>query len=172
MPVSAGSQPWPVTFWSLLRSVTSVPKITLRRYLPALRGYFTVSLTAFNICFPCNRPLAFVRFSGGCSDGDSPCTMRSLWRLLATSAAWLGSGWQLPCAWLHRRTFRSICAGRIARRWITFQKEGNKIPRKPLSVLLCSLWLVFFFFFIPFKMVIAVWKRGLPATMPGTIVLL
>lgn len=114
--------------WSPLRSVTCVQEITLRRYLPALRGCFTVSLTVFNICFPCNRPLACVRFLGGCSDGGSPCMTRSLLKLLATSAAWPGTGWQPPCAWLQRRAFRSICAGKITRCWITFQKEGNKIP--------------------------------------------
>lgn len=123
----------------------SVPEITLPWCLPALRGHFRVSLTAFSIGFPCDRPPAFVRFSGGCSARHSPCTIRSLVKLLATTAAWPGSGWQPPCAWLQRCTFRSICAGKIAQCWITFQKEGNKIPCKPLSVLLCSLCGFFFY---------------------------
>lgn len=148
----------------------SVQEISLRRYLPALRGYSTVPLTAFNICFPCNGPLAFARFSGRRSDGDSPRTTRSSLKLLATSAAWPGRGWQPPCSWLQRPD--PYVQGKITRCWITFQKEGNKIPPKPLSVLHCSLLFILFFFFIPFKMVIAVWKRGLPVIMPGTIVLL
>lgn len=150
MSVSAGSQPRPVSFWSPLRSVPPVREVTLRQYLPALRGCFTVSLAVFNIRFPRNRPLASSSFQVGAQTGTTLARHRASLKLLASSAAWPGSGWQPPGAWLQRRTFRSVRAGKIARCWITFQKGGNKIPRKPLSVLLCSSCLVLGFFFFLF----------------------
>lgn len=184
VPVSAGNQWWPVSFLLPLCSVLSVQEITFRWWLPTRRGYFTVSLATFNICFPCNWPLAFVRFSGGCSDGDGPCKMRSLLKLLATSKAWLESGgWPLS-TWQQRHIFRSMRVGKIALHRLTLQKEGNKIPHKSLSVPLCWFCVFVFFivvcfcccrfvwlFLIPFKMIIAVWKRGLLVIMPATTLL-